>query len=491
MASNITSFVKNVQDIMRYDAGVNGDAQRIEQLSWLLFLKVYDIREESWEIDDDDYESIIPEAYQWRNWASDSQDGDALTGDELIEFVDTKLIPTLKNIPVNAETPVRQAIVPEIFADVNNYMKDGVQLRKLINRVDALDLTDDNTTHDFNNIYETILKDLQSQRSSGEFYTPRALTDFISEQINPQLGESVADLACGTGGFLISALKRLDPQVQTVEDRNKYVHSVHGVEKKAFPYLLAVTNLLLHGIDAPDIIHGNSLTKNVTEYTEDEKFNVIMMNPPFGGIEQEAVQNNFPRDLRSSETADLFMVLIMYRLKAAGRVGVILPDGFLFSTDGAKQKIKQKLLDQFNLHTVIRLPNDVFQPYTGIHTNILFFDNSKPTESTWFYRMDMPEGYKHFSKTRPIELKHFDPVREWIENPKAIEVDGSPKAINVTKEDIAKGDYSLDYAGFTQKEVEILSPEEEIKNFQEANDELTQQINAQLAAIEQELGDKA
>jgi type I restriction enzyme M protein len=489
MASNITSFVKNVQDIMRYDTGVNGDAQRIEQLSWLLFLKVYDIREESWEIDDDDYESIIPEEYQWRNWATDNQDGNALTSDELIEFVDTKLIPSLKNLPINNETPVRQAIIPEIFADVNNYMKDGVQLRKLVNRVDVLDLTDDNNTHDFNNIYESLLKDLQSQRSSGEFYTPRALTDFISEQINPKLGESIADLACGTGGFLISALKILNSQVDNVEDRKKYVTSVHGTEKKAFPYLLAITNLLLHGIDEPDIIHGNSLTKNVTEYTEKEKFNVIMMNPPFGGVEQEAVQNNFPRDLRSSETADLFMILIMYRLKTDGKAGIILPDGFLFSTDGSKQKIKQKLLNEFNLHTIIRLPNDVFKPYTGIHTNILFFDNDKPTEDTWFYRMDMPKGYKHFSKTHPIELKHFDDVKKWIKNPKSMEVDGSPKAVKVSKKEIEKNNYSLDFAGFTQKKVKILSPEKEIEKFTKANDDLNKKIADQLENIKKELGD--
>ncbi|MCL0318593.1 type I restriction-modification system subunit M [Apilactobacillus sp. TMW 2.2458] len=474
---------------MRYDAGVNGDAQRIEQLSWLLFLKVYDIREEAWEIDDDDYESIIPEKYQWRNWAMDSQDGKALTGAEIIQFVDNNLIPTLANLPINENTPVRQAIIPEIFSDVNNYMKDGVQLRKLINRVNALDLTDDNTTHDFNNIYETILKDLQSQRSSGEFYTPRALTDFISEQIKPKLGESIADLACGTGGFLISALKILSPQVENVEDQKKYIKSVHGIEKKAFPYLLAITNLLLHGIDEPDIIHGNSLTKNINEYTEEEKFDVIMMNPPFGGVEQESVQNNFPQDLKSSETADLFMVLIMSRLKHDGRAGVILPDGFLFSTDGAKQKIKRKLLEEFNLHTIVRLPNDVFQPYTGIHTNILFFDKSKPTDDVWFYRMDMPNGYKHFSKTHPIELKHFEKLTLWMNNPKEIKVDDNHKAIKVSKKDIEKNDYSLDFAGFSEKEVKILSPEEEMNQFEEANNDLSQKIAQQLENIKKELGD--
>lgn len=490
MASNITSFIKNVQDIMRYDPGVNGDAQRIEQLSWLLFLKVYDSREEAWEIDDDDYESIIPDELQWRNWAVDNQDGKALTGDEFTNFMNSQLIPGLKNLTININTPVKQAIVPEIFADVNNYMKDGVQLRKLVNRVDSLDLTDNNTTHDFNNIYETILKDLQSQRSSGEFYTPRALTDFVSMQIKPQLGESIADMACGTGGFLISGLNQLSSQVDTVEDQQEYVSSVHGVEKKAFPYLLAITNLLLHGIDEPDIIHGNSLTKNVTEYSEDEKYNVIMMNPPFGGVEQESVQNNFPSDLKSSETADLFMILIMYRLKSDGRAAVILPDGFLFSTDPSKQRIKEKLLNECNLHTIVRLPNDVFQPYTGIHTNILFFDKSHPTENTWFYRMDMPEGYKHFSKTRPLELKHFDKLIDWLNNKKEIIQDDQPKAIKISKDEIAKNNYSLDYAGFTEKEEVILSPKEEIQNFKDQNDELNKKINQELEEIEKELGDK-
>lgn len=272
--------------------------------------------------------------------------------------------------------------------------------------------------------------------NAGEFYTPRAVTDFMVKMINPQLGEQIADFACGTGGFLTSALKHLSPQVQTVKDKNIYCNCVYGIEKKALPYLLCATNLLLHDIDQPKVIHGNSLEKNVRDYTDDEKFDIILMNPPYGGNEKDIVKQNFPTALRSSETADLFMSVIMYRLKQNGRVAIVLPDGFLFGTDNAKTAIKEKLLSEFNLHTIIRLPHSVFAPYTSITTNLLFFDKTKPTEKVWFYRMDMPEGYKNFSKTKPIRLEHFEPVIEWWNNRQAIEEDGFDKAKCYTIEEI-------------------------------------------------------
>ena len=361
---------------MRNDAGINGDAQRIEQMAWMLFLKVYDEKENDWELDDDDYKSIIPEECRWRNWAHDDGSGNALTGDELLSFVNNTLFVKLKNIEVTPTTPIRQAIVKTTFEDANQYMKDGVQLRQVLNVIDGLNLGDYEESHAFGEIYETILKEMQSAGSSGEFYTPRALTEFMAEIVNPQIGEKMADFACGTGGFITSWLSELDKKVKTAEDRKEYNQSVFGIEKKQFPYMLCVTNLLLHGIDTPLVYHDNSLTKDVLNYTDGDKFDVVLMNPPYGGNEKSDVKSHFPSDMRSSETADLFMVLIMYRLKKNGRAAVIVPDGFLFGADNTKIAIKTKLLRDFNLHTIIRLPGSIFAPYTPIATNILFFDNT-------------------------------------------------------------------------------------------------------------------
>lgn len=338
---SLNNLVKRLQDIMRNDAGINGDAQRIEQMVWILFLKVYDAKEEIWEFYDENYTSIIPEELRWRNWAVDHKDGKALTGDALLDFVNGKLFPTLKAIAIDENTPMSQIIVRTAFEDNNNYMKDGILLRQVINVIDEIDFEEYEDRHAFGEIYETILRSLQSAGNSGEFYTPRAVTDFMVQMIKPKLGESIADFACGTGGFLTSALKVLDAQVQTVEDRTVYSNSIYGIEKKALPFLLCATNMLLHDIDNPRIIHGNSLEKNVREYKESDRFDVILMNPPYGGNEKEGVKQNFPADLRSSETADLFMSVIMYRLKQNGRCAIILPDGFLFGTDNAKWRSRK------------------------------------------------------------------------------------------------------------------------------------------------------
>jgi len=397
---------------MRNDAGINGDAQRIEQITWLLFLKIYDIKEEDWALNEDDYQSIIPEECRWRNWAVDDKSGSAMTGDTLLNFVNNTLFPTLKSLNVTPETPIKKSIVKTTFEDANNYMKDGVLLRQVINVIDELNLSDYEESHAFGEIYESILRELQSAGSAGEFYTPRAVTDFMAKMIEPKIGEKMADFACGTGGFITSWLKELAPQIQTTADQAEFDNSIYGIEKKQFPYMLCITNMLLHGLDVPKIYHDNALLRDVLDYTEDDQFDVILMNPPYGGSEKAEVKNHFPSDLASSETADLFMSVIMYRLKKNGRAAVILPDGFLFGTDNAKVAIKKKLLSEFNLHTIIRMPSSVFSPYTSITTNILFFDRTKPTTETWFYRLDMPEGYKHFSKTKPIKLEHFDPVIE-------------------------------------------------------------------------------
>lgn len=473
---------------MRNDAGINGDAQRIEQMAWMLFLKVYDAKESDWKFDDEEYVSIIPEECRWSNWAVDDCSGNAMTGDNLLNFVNNVLFPTLKGLSVSKDTPIKKSIVKTMFEDANNYMKDGVLLRQVINIIDELELDDYEESHAFGDIYESILKELQSAGSSGEFYTPRAVTDFMAKMIKPQIGENVADFACGTGGFLTSWLKELSGKIKTVEDQEKYDNSIYGIEKKQFPYMLCITNMLLHGIDVPKIYHDNSLLRDVLDYTEDDQFEVILMNPPYGGNEKNEVKNHFPSDLASSETADLFMSVIMYRLKKNGRAAVILPDGFLFGTDNAKVAIKEKLLSEFNLHTIIRMPHSVFAPYTSITTNILFFDRTGPTKETWFYRLDMPEGYKNFSKTKPMGLKHFDPAMDWWENREEITIDGFDKAQKYTAEEIAERNYNIDFCGYPHEEEEILEPKELIHQYQEKRASLNAEIDRILAQITDILG---
>ncbi len=486
--SSLSNFVKRIRDIMRNDAGINGDAQRIEQIAWMLFLKVYDSKEQDWEMDDDDYVSIIPDESRWANWAHDDKSGKVATGDTLLDFVNNKLFPALKNITITNDTPIKKSIVKTTFEDANNYMKDGVLLRQVINVIDELDLGDYEESHAFGEIYESILKELQSAGSSGEFYTPRAVTDFMAKMIKPQIGETMADFACGTGGFITSWLKELEKNVKNTSDHEKYDDSIYGIEKKQFPYMLCVTNMLLHGIDVPRIYHDNSLLKDILDYTDDDCFDVILMNPPYGGNEKTEVKSHFPSDLASSETADLFMSVIMYRLKKNGRAAVIIPDGFLFGTDNAKVAIKKKLLHEFNLHTVIRMPHSVFAPYTSITTNILFFDNTKPTEETWFYRLDMPDGYKNFSKTKPMKLEHFEPAMKWWDNREEISIDGFDKSKKYTAKELEDRNYNIDLCGYPHEEEEILPPMELIRQYQEKRASYNADIDRILGEITSILG---
>ena len=489
---NLGGFVKRLRDIMRNDAGINGDAQRIEQIAWLLFLKVYDAKEQDWEWDDETYQSIIPEPCRWQNWAHDDKSGAAMTGDTLLNFVDNTLFPTLKQLPVDADTPIKKAIVQTTFTDANNYMKDGVLLRQVVNVIDELDLSDYEESHAFGEIYESILKELQSAGSAGEFYTPRAVTDFMAQMIQPRIGEHMADFACGTGGFITSWLKELKKQVKTTQDEKEYNQSIYGVEKKQFPYMLCITNMLLHDLDVPQVYHDNSLLRDVLDYTEEDQFEIILMNPPYGGSEKADVKNHFPTDLASSETADLFLSVIMYRLREDGRAAVILPDGFLFGTDNAKINIKKKLLGEFNLHTVIRMPGSVFSPYTSITTNILFFDRTGPTKETWFYRLDMPEGYKHFSKTKPMKLEHFDPAVEWWNDRRELVEDGFDKAKKFTAQQLVEDlGYNLDQCGYPHEEEEILAPLDLIQRYEEQRASLNAEIDRVLAEITALLGEGA
>lgn len=472
------NFIKRFRDITRNDSGINGDAQRIEQLTWMLFLKIYDDMEIEREILDDKYQSIVPKGMRWNEWAN-TDDDKARKGSDLLQFVDGELFPALQNLDLPPNCPKYQSVIKSVFEDIHNYMKDGVLLHQVLQLINERDFTDPEESHTFGTIYETILRGLQSAGSAGEFYTPRALTDFMAQHVNLKIGDTVADFACGTGGFLNSARKILAPLAEqgTNQDREIVGKCFFGIEKKPLPYLLCVTNLLLNRVDVPNIVHGNSLVKRLDDYTAKDQFSVILMNPPYGGSELSEIQQNFPAQLRSAETADLFMVLIMKRLKKDGRAAVVVPDGFLFGT-GNKAAIKERLLKRFNLHTILRLPTSVFSPYTSIATNVLFFDGVATsdatldkegvwaTEKTWFYRMDMPEGYKAFSKTKPMLLEHMKPVDDWWNNRQELIIDGFPKAKAFTPEELKALDFNFDQCGFAEAEEEILSPKELIAKYQ-------------------------
>jgi type I restriction enzyme M protein len=408
--SNLSSVIKSIQDVMRQDSGVDGDAQRISQLTWLLFLKVFDAQEEELEITRDGYKSPIPEDLRWRSWANDAE---GITGDSLLDFVNGQLFPRLKALPGDAVRNPRGFVVRSVFEDAFNYMKSGQLLRQVINKLNAIDFNRSAERHQFNDLYEKILKDLQSAGNAGEFYTPRAVTQFMVDMVNPQLGEVVLDPACGTGGFLVCTLEHLRKQVRNEVDQATLQRSVRGVEKKQLPHMLCTTNMMLHGVEIPSqILHDNTLTRPLRDYGAADRVDVIITNPPFGGVEEPGTENNFPADVRTKETADLFLVLIKHLLKNQGRGALVLPDGTLFG-EGVKSRIKEQLLAECNLHTIVRLPNGVFSPYTGIKTNLLFFTKGQPTQDVWYYEHQYPAGVKNYNKTKPIRIEEFDVEKAW------------------------------------------------------------------------------
>ncbi len=413
--SNISGVIKSIQSIMWQDTGLNGDAQRIEQLGWMLFLKIFSDKDKELELLDDSYKSPIPDRFHWvkvkGNWAGDDE---GMTGDELLEFIDRQLFPALRNLDLSRNNQ-RAVIVREVFEGNNNYMKSGINIRKVLNKLNEVDFNVAKDRHAFGELYESILKELQSAGKSGEFYTPRAITQFITEIINPQLGEKILDPACGTGGYLTCAIEHLKSQATSVEQRKSIEENLAGWEYKPLPYLLATTNLILHDIEVPNIKFGDALDQPLSNFTEKHRVNVILANPPFGGIVANGNESNFPQTYRTKESADLFLILMIHLLKQDGRAGIVLPDGSL-TGDGVKQRVRQKLLEECNLHTIIRLPNSVFQPYATVATNLLFFDKGKPTKDVWYYEHRMPEGYKAYSKTRPIQAKEFDPITNWWNN---------------------------------------------------------------------------
>jgi type I restriction enzyme M protein len=431
---------------MWQDTGLNGDAQRIEQLGWMLFLKIFSDKDKELELLDDNYASPIPDLFHWvkekGNWAGDDE---GMTGDELLEFVDRQLFPALRNIDVSTGNR-RALIVREVFEGNNNYMKSGINIRKVLNKLNEMDFNVAKDRHAFGELYESILKGLQSAGKSGEFYTPRAITSFITEMINPQLGEKILDPACGTGGYLTCAIEHLKEQANSVEERQSIAENVMGWEYKPLPYLLATTNLILHDMEVPNIRFGDALDQPLSNFTEKHRVNAILANPPFGGIVANNNENNFPQNYRTKESADLFLILMIHLLKQGGRAGIVLPDGSL-TGDGVKQRVRQKLLEECNLHTIIRLPNSVFQPYASVATNLLFFTKGTPTKEVWYYDHLLPDGYKAYNKTKPIQAKEFDPIKKWWNNRKESDI-----AWKVDIQTIIDRNYDLDIKNPTKQE---------------------------------------
>jgi type I restriction enzyme M protein len=472
----ISTTIKSIQDIMRQDAGVDGDAQRISQLVWLIFLKLFDAAEDLYEWEAG-YVSPIPERLRWRNWAADDE---GITGDALMEFVDNELFPALKELAFQPDVDPRGLIVGEVFADTYNYMKSGTLLRQVINKLNEIDFASQQERHLFNDIYEKILRDLQSAGNAGEYYTPRAVTQFMVDMVAPQVGEVILDPACGTGGFLVCALERLRAQARDAADWTTIERTIRGVEKKPLPHVLALTNLFLHGISVPQIARDNALTRQpYRAITDRDRVDVIVTNPPFGGMEEPGVESGFPAAFQTKETADLFLILIMQLLKEGGRGAIVLPDGSLFG-EGVKTRIKERLLTTCNLHTIVRLPNGVFAPYTGINTNLLFFSKGEPTETVWYYEHPLPDGYKNYSKTRPIRIDEFEPEKGWWVDRKENEY-----AWPVGVDEIVARNYNLDIKNPHRPQTENGDPRELLKAYQQqqmAIADLRQTLKAELTA---------
>ena len=421
--ANIAGVVGSIRNIMRQDRGISGDAQRLEQLGWMLFLKILDDKDQELEILKDDYVSVIPERFQWRNWAANSE---GITGDELLEFIDSNaqgnrgLFATLRNL-TSSTNPERATIVKEVFDGSNNYMKSGYEMRKVINKLNEVDFNNSKNKQIFGNIYESILQELRDAGNKGEYYTPRAITYLMTLMIDPKLGEKVLDPAAGTGGFLTAAIDHVRENcVHTVEDEHLLQNSISGWELKPVAYVLGLTNLILHEMDVPNYHYIDSLKKEYNSISRKDQVDVILANPPFGASIADGVETNFPATFRCRESADLFVILMLRLLKPQGRCAIVLPDGSI-SGEGVKARIRKKLLSEANLHTIVRLPQTTFFPAT-VSTNLLFFEKGTPTKEIWYYEHKLPEGQKSYSKTKPIQFSEFETLVNWWNNREENEV---------------------------------------------------------------------
>ena len=485
---SLGNTIKAIQDIMRKDAGVDGDAQRIGQLAWMLFLKIYSDLELETELDDSKYKSPTPKKFRWESWADEEAIGkDALTGDALINFINNDLFPKLKELdlsPFSGQARERGALLISVFDDAYNYMKNGTLLRQVINKINQdIDYNSVETRHLFGDIYEQILRDLQNAGNAGEYYTPRAVTQFAIDMVDPQLGEIVLDPACGTGGFLTGAFEHMKKQVKKPTELKTLKNSIRGVEKKPLPHVLCATNMMVHGIEVPsNILNDNTLARPLRDYGPKDQVDVIVTNPPFGGVEEDGIENNFPAEFRTRETADLFLVLVMELLKDGGRAAIVLPDGTLFG-EGIKTRIKKKMLEECNLHTIVRLPKSVFAPYTSISTNVLFLTKGEPTKDIWYYEHQLPEGVKAYNKTKPMRLSEFDEEKKWWTKRKETE-----KAWKVSAKDIAANNYNLDIKNPNAPVETHEDPEELLAQYAEAVKAVKALQDQLKASLQQSLG---
>jgi type I restriction enzyme M protein len=439
---SIRTVVKSIQDIMRQDSGVDGDAQRISQLCWMFFLKIIDDQDQELELLRRDYHSPIPKKYRWCTWAADPE---GITGEQLLAFVNGELFPALKNLSASGGPGGRRYVVRSVFEDAYNYMKSGQLMRQVINKINAIDFNNLAERQHFGDIYEQILADLQSAGNAGEYYTPRAVTAFMVDRIDPHPGDVLLDPACGTGGFLTCALRHMrERYVKRPEDEAKMQSALRAVEKKQLPHMLCVTNMLLHEVEDPSFVRrDNTLARPYISYTQSDRVDIVLTNPPFGGKEEDGIESNFPAQFRTRETADLFLALIIRLLKSGGRAAVVLPDGTLFG-EGVKTRLKEHLMEECNLHTIVRLPNSVFRPYASIGTNLLFFEKGSPTKDIWFYEHLVPEGQKAYSMTKPIQFEHLQGCIEWWGGAKRKNREETAQTWRVPAEAVKASGYNLD-----------------------------------------------
>ena len=470
--ANLSGIIKSIRNIMRTD-GLSTDVQRIEQLGWMIFLKIFDDKDIEMELFNEEYVSPIPKKLQWRSWASDDE---GITGDELLKFINIELFEGLKTLSGITQ---RSIFIREIFNGTHNLMRSGTELRKVINKLNEIDFNNSKDKHLFGDIYEEMLEGLGHKKDSGAFYTPRAITQFITDIVNPKLGEIVFDPACGTGGFLTSAIEHIRAnEVKNVEDRKILQNSIKGIEDAPLPYMLGLTNLILHDIEVPNIVCDDTLARELTSIKQSDRVDCILANPPFGGNVKDGIETNFPLNYRTKESADLFLILMIQYLKNGGRAGIVLPDGSL-TGDGVKARIREKLLTDCNLHTIVRLPNSVFQPYASVATNLLFFTKGTPTKEIWYYEHQLPEGQKAYSKTKPIKISEFDTLKEWWKNKEENE-----QAWKVDIETIKNNVFNLDIKNPHKKEEEEIHTSAELLNMLHKSfaksDELLNQLKNEL-----------
>lgn len=440
---SVRNTVKSIQDIMWKDAGVDGDAQRLSQLCWMFFLKIIDDQDQQLEVMQDNYRSPIPEPLQWRTWAADPE---GVTGDALLAFINTELFPALKELPAKGSQANRARVVRSVFEDAYNYMKSGQLMRQVVNKINEIDFNDLAERKHFGDIYEQLLNDLQAAGNAGEFYTPRAITAFMVDRIDPKPGEVLLDPSCGTGGFLTCSIRHMrDRYVKKVEDEQALQAGLRAVEKKQLPHMLCVTNMLLHGIEDPSFVrHDNTLARPYISYGAADRVDIILTNPPFGGREEDGIESNFPAHFRTKETADLFLALFIRLLKPGGRAAIVLPDGSLFG-EGVKTRLKQQLLEECNLHTIVRLPNSVFKPYASIGTNLLFFEKGEPTQEIWYYEHQVPAGQKAYSMTKPIKVEHLQGCVDWWGGAGRENRQVTEQAWKVSLDEVKARNYNLDF----------------------------------------------